>query len=119
MTQTSSKITKTVAQSFFNVFTGGKNEQGYHNKETIGTVVAAGSVLGGVEVKYDFAQINLATVEKLKAEGKIKGNFLQFQIQANPKAQEQLAALQAEVARLKAENTQLKATTTQTDDIPF
>lgn len=118
------KITKSVSKSFFNVYTGGKNDKGFANKSLIGSVLAAGSVLGGHELKYDTAQIDLAKVKELQDKGILKGSYLQFQIQSNPKAEAQLLALKEEIENLKQENANLKAASfTQTqvnpDDLPF
>lgn len=117
------KITQTVVKSFLNVSTNEKNEKGYFKKETIGTIVAAGSMLGGFEVKSDFAQIDLRKVAKLQQEGKIKDQFLQFQINPNYHYEKQIADLKAKIAELTATPTESTKTgfemQTQPDNIPF
>lgn len=93
---TTNSNTKTAVKSYISVKTTDKNNAGYPVSVIVGSVVAAGSILNGFELKYDKTDINMNKINELISQNKIKTNdygntrSIQFQTFLNPKFEQQM-----------------------------
>lgn len=123
-TNTLNSLTLKVFNQFFNVPTGRKTPEGYLEKITIGSELAAKSLLGGHELKSNLATIDIVQLNEKIQSGEIplyKGRYLQFTVNSNPKKDQQLAELQAKIQQLQAQiaNPSKFSAKAASEDIPF